>query len=137
MDVIKELEKKYSLPSKADFHVGDTIRVEFKIVEGDKERVQPFEGVVIARRHSSARETFVVRRIASGVGVERTFPINSPRIVDIKITRRGQVRRSKLYYLRRKTGKAARIREGIQTSARDSDLKADAEPAENGGETKV
>lgn len=135
MDVIKELEKKYSLPSKADFKVGDTIRVEFKIVEGDKERVQPFEGVVIARRHSAARETFVVRRIASGVGVERTFPINSPRIVNIKITRRGQVRRSKLYYLRRKTGKAARIREGIQTSARESDLKTDAKPAENGGET--
>jgi large subunit ribosomal protein L19 len=137
VNVIKELEKKYSLPPKTDFQVGDTIRVEFKIVEGDKERVQPFEGVVIARRHSGARETFVVRRIASGVGVERTFPINSPRIVDIKITRRGQVRRSKLYYLRRKTGKAARIREGIQTSVSEEAETPNEAPAENGGETKA
>jgi len=118
VETIKEIEKEYIQPPKADFRVGDTVRVEFKIIEGEKERVQPFEGVVIARRHDGSRETFSVRRIASGVGVERTFPLNSPRIVNINITRRGKVRRAKLYYLRRKVGKSAKIREGIQTQGK-------------------
>jgi large subunit ribosomal protein L19 len=95
-----------------DFNVGDTVRVEVEIVEGDRTRTQPFEGVVIARKGSASRETFTLRRIASGVGVERTFPLHSPRVASLKVVRRGKVRRAKLYYLRRKVGKKARVKEG-------------------------
>jgi len=129
VETIRELEKEHTQPPKADFRVGDTVRVEFKIIEGDRERVQPFEGVVIAHRHSGSRETITLRRIASSVGVERTFPLHSPRIVSIKVTRRGRVRRSKLYYLRRKVGKSAKIREGIQSQSK-AKPKAEAETKE-------
>ena len=94
-----------------EFQVGDTVKVYCKIKEGNRERVQVFEGVVIARSGAGVRETFTVRRIASGVGVERTFPVHSPRLDKIEVKRRGVVRRAKLYYLRNLTGKAARIRE--------------------------
>ena len=90
---------------------GDTVRVHVKVVEGTRERIQVFEGLVINRQGGSVRETFTVRRIASGVGVERTFPLHSPRLAKIEVMRRGVVRRAKLYYLRNLTGKAARIRE--------------------------
>ena len=93
------------------FRAGDTVRVHVKVVEGSRERIQVFEGLVIKRQNGGVRETFTVRRIASGVGVERTFPLHSPRLAKIEVMRRGVVRRAKLYYLRNLTGKAARIRE--------------------------
>lgn len=94
-----------------DFNIGDTVRVFVKVVEGDKERIQPFEGVVIARRGGSTRETFMVRKISFGIGVERIFPLYSPAIDKIEVLKRGRVRRAKLYYLRSKKGKAAKIKE--------------------------
>jgi len=94
-----------------DFNVGDTVRVEFRIVEGGKERVQAFTGTVIARKGGGADETFTVRRVSHGIGVERVFPLHSPRVVKIEVTRRGRVRRAKLYYLRDRVGKAARVRQ--------------------------
>jgi len=95
----------------AEFHPGDTVRVHVKIKEGDKERIQPFEGTVIARKHGGLQETFTVRKISFGQGVERIFPIHAPVIDRVEVVRRGSVRRAKLYYLRALRGKAARIRE--------------------------
>lgn len=108
---IRTIEQEQLRTDIPDFRVGDTVRVEVKVVEGTRERLQAYEGVVIARRNGSVRETFTVRRTSYGVGVERTFPIHSPRIAEIKVVRRGKVRRAKLYYLRNLTGKAAKIRE--------------------------
>ena len=105
------LEKENLKPELPEFAVGDTVRVFIKIVEGDKERLQAFEGVVIAKRHSSVRETFTVRRVSFGVGVEKTFPLHSPRIDHIEVLKKGKVRRAKLYYLRNLSGKAAKIKE--------------------------
>jgi large subunit ribosomal protein L19 len=99
------------LKQRPDFRPGDTVRVHAIITEGGKDRVQVFEGTVIARQGSGISETFTVRRVASGVGVERVFPLHSPRIERIEVTRRGRVRRAKLFYLRGRSGKAARIRE--------------------------
>ncbi len=93
------------------FNVGDTVKVGFKVIEGTKERIQNFEGVVIAKKHGGIRENFTVRRLSFGVGVERTFPLHSPKIASITVVRRGKVRRAKLYYLRGLTGKAAKITE--------------------------
>lgn len=109
MDIIKQIEQE-SLREVADFHVGDTVRVNFKVIEGNKERIQAYEGVVIARKHGGLRETFTVRRLSSGVGVERTFPIHSPKIESVVVTRKGNVKRAKLYYLRERTGKAAKVK---------------------------
>ena len=95
----------------SDFNVGDTIRVSVKVVEGDRERIQPFEGVVIARRGGGTRETFMVRKVSFSVGVERIFPLHSPAIDKIEVLKRGHVKRAKLYYLRSKKGKAAKIKE--------------------------
>ena len=111
MNIIEVLEKEQLRSDIPQFAPGDTVRVHARIVEGTRERIQVFEGVVIARQGTGVRETFTVRRIASGVGVERLFPVHSPRIARIEVTRRGIVRRAKLYYLRGLTGKAARIRE--------------------------
>ncbi|MEW6162897.1 MAG: 50S ribosomal protein L19 [Nitrospirota bacterium] len=94
-----------------DFNVGDTVRVSVKVAEGDKERIQPFEGTVIARRGGGTRETFMVRKVSFGIGVERIFPLYSPIIDKIEVLKRARVRRAKLYYLRGKKGKAARIKE--------------------------
>lgn len=94
-----------------DFDVGDTIRVLVKVVEGDKERLQPFEGIVIARRGGGTRETFMVRKVSFGIGVERIFPLHSPVIDRVEVLKKGRVRRAKLYYLRGKKGKAAKVRE--------------------------
>jgi large subunit ribosomal protein L19 len=93
------------------FSIGDTVRVFVKVVEGDKERIQPFDGVVIARSGSQVRETFTVRKISFGVGVEKIFPIHSPSVDKIEVLKRGSIRRAKLYYLRSKKGKAAKIKE--------------------------
>ncbi len=114
VDPILELEKEFKdkLEKKLpDFSVGDTVKVYFRIVEGDRERVQPFEGVVIKFSGQMHRRTFTVRRITGGIGVERTFPLYSPRLEKVEVIRRGKVRRAKLYYLRERSGKAARIKE--------------------------
>jgi large subunit ribosomal protein L19 len=110
--ILEEVEQPYLRTDIPDFRVGDTVRVGVKVVEGNRERVQDFEGVVIRRRAGGINENFTVRRIAShGIGVERTFLLHAPRIAHIKVMRRGKVRRSRLYYLRGLTGKAARIKE--------------------------
>lgn len=111
MNMIEVLEKEQLRSDIPAFGPGDTLRVHAKIVEGTRERIQVFEGVVIGRQGTGVRETFTVRRISYGTGVERTFPVHSPRIDKIEVVRRGIVRRAKLYYLRKLTGKAARIRE--------------------------
>ena len=109
MDIIKQIEAE-SLREVAEFNVGDTVRVNFKVIEGNKERIQAYEGIVIARKHGGLRETFTVRRISSGIGVERTFPVHSPKIDSIVVVRKGAVKRAKLYYLRERTGKAAKVK---------------------------
>lgn len=111
MDIIKALEQEQLRQDIPNFRPGDTVRVHVKVVEGNRERIQVFEGVVINRKSGGVRETFTVRRISYNVGVERTFPVHSPRIDKIEVMRRGIVRRAKLYYLRNLTGKAARIKE--------------------------
>ncbi|HEY7651163.1 MAG TPA: 50S ribosomal protein L19 [Methylomirabilota bacterium] len=111
MDAIRLVEAGQLKKDRDGFDAGDTIRVHVKVVEGEKERTQLFEGVVIRKRGEGAKASFTVRRISYGVGVERTFPLHSPRIERVDIVRRGRVRRSKLYYLRQLAGKAARVRE--------------------------
>lgn len=110
MDFINVLEEGYK-KEVAPFNIGDTVRVYLKVVEGDKERLQPFEGVVISRRGGGTRETFMVRKVSFGVGVERIFPLWSPSVQRVEVVKRGAVRRAKLYYLRDKKGKRARIKE--------------------------
>jgi large subunit ribosomal protein L19 len=111
MNVIQKIENKQLKEETFDFTVGDTVRVLVRVVEGGKERQQAFQGVVLQRRGGGARETFTVRKISSGIGVERVFPLHSPNIREIKVVRKGKVRRAKLYYLRDLVGKAARIQE--------------------------
>ena len=110
-EIIKSIEKAQLRTDRPDFNVGDTLRVFVKVVEGNRERLQAFEGTAIARRNGSCRETFTVRRVSYGIGVERTFPLHSPRVDHIEIIRRGKVRRAKLYYLRGLQGKAAKIKD--------------------------
>ncbi|AAK79725.1 large subunit ribosomal protein L19 [Clostridium acetobutylicum] len=111
LDVIKEIEAEQIRTDLPSFNVGDTVRIEVRIKEGEKERLQAFEGTVIKRQNGGLRETFTVRRVAYGVGVERTFPLNAPVIAGLKVVRRGKVRRAKLYYLRDRVGKAAKVKE--------------------------
>jgi large subunit ribosomal protein L19 len=111
MNVIDAIEQKQLRSDIPDFRPGDTVRVHCIVVEGDKERIQVFEGVVLRRSRGANRATFTVRKVSYGVGVERTFPVHSPRIEKIEIVSRGKVRRAKLYYLRERSGKAARIQE--------------------------
>ena len=111
MDAILLVEAAHMKKDRAGFQPGDQVRVHVKVIEGEKERTQVFEGTVIRRRGEGLRASFTVRRISYGVGVERTFPLHSPRIEKVDVTRRGQVRRSKPYYLRSLAGKAARIKE--------------------------
>ena len=111
MDALKLIAQDSIKAEKPVAEVGDTVRVDVKIREGDRERIQGFEGIVIARKNGGISETFTVRRVSFGVGVEKTFPIHSPKVADIKVVRRGKVRRAKLYYLRERTGKAARVKE--------------------------
>ncbi|MFZ5814848.1 MAG: 50S ribosomal protein L19 [Bacillota bacterium] len=115
--IINEIEREFLRSDIPAFRPGDTVRVMVKVVEGNRERLQAFEGVVIKRQGAGVNETFTVRRISYGVGVERTFPVHSPRLATIEVVRRGIVRRAKLYYLRNLTGKAARIRERKFTKA--------------------
>lgn len=109
--IIQEIEKEQLKAEKPNFGVGDTIRAHVRVIEAGKERIQVFEGIVTAKRHDSVRETFTVRKISHGIGVERTFLVNSPRVAKIEVTRKGKVRRAKLSYLREKIGKETRIKE--------------------------
>jgi len=106
-DIIRSIEAAQLRTDLPAFNVGDTLRVWVKVVEGSRERLQAFEGTVIAKRNGSVRETFTVRRVSYGIGVERTFPVHSPRVSSVEVIRRGKVRRAKLYYLRSLAGKAA------------------------------
>lgn len=111
MNIIDVLEQEQMRSDIPQFKPGDTVRVHVKIVEGGRERIQVFEGAVIRRQSGGVRETFTVRKISSGIGVERTFPVHTPKIDKIEVVRRGLVRRAKLYYLRERSGKSARIKE--------------------------
>ena len=116
MDALKKIAES-SMKSQENapkFSIGDTIKIGVKIREGDKERVQMFEGTVIAKKGSGVAETFTVRRVSYGVGVERVFPVHSPNVVSVQVVRRGRVRRSKLYYMRDRVGKAAKVKEQIK-----------------------
>ena len=110
-NIIRSIEQEQLRSDIPDFRPGDTVRVDVKVVEGNKERIQAFEGVVIKRRGTGISETYTVRKISNGVGVERTFPIHTPRVAKLEVVRFGKVRRAKLYYLRELHGKAARIPE--------------------------
>ena len=112
-NIIEQIEREYMKKEVPAFNVGDTVKVFGKVVEGSRERLQAFEGIVISKKNGSVRETFTVRRVSFGVGIERSFPLHSPRIDRIEIVRRGRVRRAKLYYLRKLSGKAAKIAEKI------------------------
>ena len=114
MDALKIISGDSMKESAPVFNIGDTIRVDVKIREGERERIQAFEGTVIAKKGSGVAETFTVRRVAYGVGVERVFPLHSPNVAAVKVIRYGKVRRSKLYYLRDRVGKAAKVKELIK-----------------------
>ncbi|MDR2589077.1 MAG: 50S ribosomal protein L19 [Spirochaetales bacterium] len=114
MDVIKALEAE-QLKEVSDFRIGDTVKVHFSIIEGKTERVQVYEGLVIAKKNAGLRKTFTVRKISYGTGVERVFPLNSPRIQKVEVVRHGRVRRAKLYYIRSRSGKAAKVAELIRS----------------------
>jgi len=118
--IIQALEALSPEPSFPGFRVGDTVKVHVRIIEGDKERIQVFEGVTIRRRRGGNRGTFTVRKVSYGVGVERTFPYCSPRVEKVEIVSRGQVRRGRLYYLRNLSGKAARIKERVRRDVKKS-----------------
>ena len=111
MNIIEQIERENLKSEVPVFSVGDTVKVSVKVIEGTKERIQAFEGIVIAKRNGGIRETFTVRRISYGVGVERTFPVHSPKVARIDVVKRGKVRRAKLYYLGNLTGKAAKVEE--------------------------
>lgn len=111
MDLVQMVQQQHLRQDIPEFRPGDTVRVHAKVVEGGRERIQVYEGVVIDRKGGGLDETFTVRRVSFGIGVERTFLVHSPRVAKIEIVRRGRVRRAKLYYLRSRRGKAARIRE--------------------------
>lgn len=110
-NIIDAIEKEGMRTDIPEFNIGDTIKVYAKIIEGNKERIQGFEGVVIARKNGGLRETFTVRRVSFGVGVEKTYPLHSPKIDHIEVVKKGVVRRAKLYYLRERSGKSAKIKE--------------------------
>ncbi len=114
MDKIKAIESEQLRNDLQDFNIGDTLRVHYKIVEGKTERVQIFEGICLSKKRSGVRKTFKMRKISYGVGVERTFPLNSPRLQKIEVIRFGRVRRSKLYYIRDRVGKSAKVAELIR-----------------------
>ena len=113
MDLIKELNKETLAKESANVQIGDTVRVHVKVQEGSRERIQIFEGIVIAKKHGGIEETITVRRLSYGIGVEKVFPVHSPSIDHIEVVRSGKVRRAKLYYLRGRVGKAAKIKEKL------------------------
>lgn len=118
MDLIKAVEAEQMKDEITDFKIGDTVKVHYRIVEGQTERVQVYEGIVIAMNNAGVRKTVTVRKISYGVGVERIFPVHSPKVEKIEVVRRGRVRRAKLYYLRDRVGKAAKVKELIKKKER-------------------
>ncbi|SDN42283.1 50S ribosomal protein L19 [Acetanaerobacterium elongatum] len=114
MDALKQFAAEQLKSEMPEINIGDTVRVHVKIVEGERHRIQAFEGTVVARKHGGIAETFTVRRVSYGVGVERVFPIHSPNVDKVEVIRHGKVRRAKLYYLRDKVGKAAKVKQQIQ-----------------------
>lgn len=111
MDLIKMIEDEQVKENLTSFDVGDTVRVDYKVIEGSRERIQTYEGTVIKKQGEGIKSTFTVRRLSYGVGVERTFPVHSPRIENLTVTRKGRVRRSRLFYLRERQGKSSKVRE--------------------------
>ena len=111
MDLMREITREYLKSDVPEFRPGDNVKVHVRLKEGEKERIQIFEGLVIARKHGGIAETFTVRKMSSGIGVERVFPLHAPSVAKIEVSRRGRVRRAKLYYIRNLRGKAARIKE--------------------------
>ncbi|MEF9864905.1 MAG: 50S ribosomal protein L19 [Oscillospiraceae bacterium] len=114
MDALKIITEGMVKENKPAFNVGDTVKVSVRIKEGERERIQAFEGTVIAKKHGGVAETFTVRRASYGVGVERVFPVNSPFVENVEVVRKGRVRRAKLFYLRDRTGKAAKVKEQLR-----------------------
>jgi large subunit ribosomal protein L19 len=132
MNKIRVIETEQMRSDLPDFSIGDTLKIHYKIIEGKNERVQVFEGLCIAIKRGGIRKTFTVRKISYGVGVERTFPLNSPRIQKIDISRRGRVRRAKLYYIRDRVGKSAKVAELISKKPKKEQAEAkDQQPAES------
>ena len=117
MSLLQKYEARFAKAEHPEFRPGDTIKVYVRVIEGDKERAQVFQGIVISRRGSGPRTTFTVRKVTEGIGVERIFPLYSPSIARIEVSRKGQVRRAKLFYLRKKKGKAGRISEARETAS--------------------
>ena len=113
MDLIQTLTEKYMKPELPAMNVGDTVRVTLRVKEGNRERNQAFEGIIIAKKHGGIQQTITVRRVSYGVGCEKVFPVHSPSIVSVETVRRGKVRRAKLYYLRDRVGKAAKVKERL------------------------
>ena len=113
MDLIKTLTENYMKPELPEMNVGDTVRVTLRVKEGSRERIQVFEGTIIAKKHGGIEETITVRRISYGVGCEKVFPVHAPNVVDVETVRHGKVRRAKLYYLRGRMGKAAKVKEKV------------------------
>ena len=113
-EIIKKIEAEQLKENAPEFNVGDTVRVHAKIKEGNRERIQIFEGTVIKRQNGGARETFTVRKNSNGIGVEKTWPLHSPSVANVEVVRRGKVRRAKLYYLRDRVGKAAKVKELVK-----------------------
>ena len=114
MDLLQQFSEKYMKDKAPSVRVGDTVRVHIRVKEGSRERIHVFEGTVIAKKHGGINETFTVRRMSHGVGVERVFPVHSPNVDKVELIRKGRVRRSKLYYLRDRVGKAAKVKEAIR-----------------------
>lgn len=127
MDLIKAVEANQLKAGAENFHIGDTVKVHFAIVEGTNERIQVFEGVCIAKKNSGLRKTFTIRKISYGVGVERVFPLHSPRVQKVEVVRLGRVRRAKLYYVRKRVGKAAKVMEYIRKKQEETEAKGGAE----------
>lgn len=130
MNVIAAIEEAQKRQDTQDFKVGDSVKVYFKIIEGKTERVQVFEGLVIAIKNFSIRKTFTVRKISYGVGVERIFPLHSPRVQKVEVVRSGKVRRSKLYYIRDKVGKGAKVKELVARRQDKAQMQATQKPQE-------
>ena len=130
MTLIEALERENLKPEIPEFNVGDTVKVYNKIKEGNKERIQVFEGTIIRKQNGGSNETFTVRRVAYGTGVEKTFPVHSPRIEKVEVVRHGKVRRAKLYYLRNRVGKATRVKEDVLATNKAKEVAAEAKDAE-------
>ncbi|HLY75209.1 MAG TPA: 50S ribosomal protein L19 [Planctomycetota bacterium] len=134
MRSLETIEKEWTRKKAAKFDVGDSVDVHVKIIEGDRERIQIFAGVVIAKRHEGLSETFTVRRLVQGEGVERIFPINSPRVVDIIVKKKGNVRRAKLHYLRDRVGRSTRVEEKLGAMEKEKEHAAVQAPVEKNPE---